>query len=325
VQWEQAGDALYQFLTAVNKVADDLVSAKSAYGQFEEQLYGDKFLQSISGVISAEQQQIDKANELAKAAGFASASQQDLAMIITAGSLQMQQAVATLSSGIIDDINAIYGAKKNTYDPNSTPGYIFAIQDNKNALNLSAMQDKARKDSAALDLIQKLGDLEFITKESTADVLKTYGLTPEQLGKTLGISGDLVSKDIEAAAKQAESLTDLVASSDEQSGLLQDILAAIQGKPLPYDLSQLIAPTASASVGGKPGGPIGGKPPGGSLTEKAIVAHTDTLYKSSATLSTSLDNNTAAVTDHTAALRGNRYETSWPRNTRTGMPRILQP
>jgi hypothetical protein len=260
-QWYAAGAALATYTSAVTDSASQIVAAKQKYAQFEMQLYGDDFISSFASIVSAEQQQIDTANQLAKAAGLAGASQEDLARIMAQGSLAVGQALAKLSAGIQQDVAAIYGAPMLGDGPNN----INVVANNKAALQAQAAATQAGQASAAYDLIQKIGDFAFASGKSTAEVLKQFGLTPDQLAKTLGTTADQVTKQIDAATKQAAALTTMSAQGDEQTGLLQDILATLQGKTLPYDISQLGAiPSVPLASAGKLGGPNSVAGPGSS-------------------------------------------------------------
>jgi hypothetical protein len=313
-QWYQAADALYQYTTAVTDSATSIADAKQKYGEFEIQLSGDSFLASFEKITAAEKSQIDQANALAIAAGNAGASQQDLADIVTASSLQMGQALAQLSDSIYQDIQAVYGPPA-SMDPNNPAAFAFGQQ----AAQAAQAQQAARTTSAAYDLIRKLGDYEFVSGKTTADVLKAFGLTPEQLAQTLGVSPDVINKDIEAAANQAAGLLKLAAASEAQSGILADILAAIQGKPLPFDLSSLIGINGS-KLSLAPGGDVPIKGGGGHIvpgpTAKSdLVNHADTVHKSSSSMAKALDRNTAALNAHAATLE-RRNTAPAPRNSR---------
>jgi hypothetical protein len=310
VQWYQAAEALFDYTKAVSDSANTVAKSKADYGNFEEQLYGDSFIQSFSNVIAQEQAQIDQANALAIAAGNAAASQQDLAEITTAGSLAIQQAIANLSVGINNDIAALYGMPTHATD---LAHQIYYSQQNQGQ---TAAAQHAQQQASALDLIQKLGDYEFISGKSVGDTLKNFNLSDTQLAKTLGVSADVIDQDIQAAADQAKALVTLTTQGEEQSGLLADILAALQGNPLPFDLNSLITPKdgPTSGTGTKPGANVGHLPPGGgtvvpgskSVAGAGSVDTAAIIYQGTAALSSSIDDNTAAVRRHTTVLSQQR-------------------
>ncbi len=249
-QWYQAGVALASYTKAVTDSATQLAQAQQQYAAFEMNLYGDQFINAFANAVQAEQQQIDQANALAKAAGLAGASQQDLTEIMTQGSFAIGKALADLANGIQADIATIYGAKVQ-----DDPSGMFAVSNNKAMVEAAAQQKQNQNISAAYDLIQKLGDFAFASGKSMDDVFKQFNIGPDQLAQTLGITPDQVRADFKLATDQAASLTTMAAQGAEQIGIQQDILAAIRGQPLPYDLSALVAPTVSAAApSDKPGG-----------------------------------------------------------------------
>jgi hypothetical protein len=240
VKWYAAGVALATYTSAVTDSANQLLNAKEQYAQFEAQLYGDNFISSFSSVIAAEQQQIDTANQLAKAAGLAGASQEDLARITAQGTAAVRKAIADLTTGIQSDIVSLFGASQVGYDSNNPFGPQYqqsqqAQQDQANAARISN----------AYDLIEKLGDYAFASGKTIDDVLKLFpGLSIDQIGGAAGITADDTRKQIQAAEDNAAALTNMLAQGDEQTGLLSNILATLQGNALPYDVSRLGAPPA---------------------------------------------------------------------------------
>jgi hypothetical protein len=240
VKWYAAGVALATYTGAVTDSANQLLNAKEQYAQFEAQLYGDNFISSFSSVIAAEQQQIDTANQLAKAAGLAGASQEDLARITAQGTAAVRKAIADLTTGIQSDIVSLFGASQVGYDSNNPFGPQYqqsqqAQQDQANAARISN----------AYDLIEKLGDYAFASGKTIDDVLKLFpGLSIDQIGGAAGITADDTRKQIQAAEDNAAALTNMLAQGDEQTGLLANILATLQGNALPYDVSRLGAPPA---------------------------------------------------------------------------------
>jgi len=251
-QWYAAGVALATYTAAVTSSAQQIGDAKQKYAAFEMQLRGDDFLQALSGTIAAEQQQIDTANALAKAAGLAGASQEDLARIMSQGSYQIGAALAKLTSDIAADVATINGAT----NAGNGPDDIYAVANNKAAVQAAQAQQQATQSAAAYDAIEKIGEYAFASGKSVADVLRTSGTSAEQLAKILGISPEQVTKQIAAAVDNAASLTKLAANGDVQTGLLANILAVLQGKTPTYDVSQLGAPpTIELSSTNKLGGP----------------------------------------------------------------------
>jgi hypothetical protein len=241
VKWYTAGVTLANYTSAVTDSANQLLNAKEQYAQFEAQLYGDQFISSFSSVIAAEQNQIDTANALAKAAGLAGASQEDLARITAQGTAAVRKAIADLTVGIQNDIIALNGGAL-MFGADATNPFGPQQQQAQKAQNDQA---NAAKVANAYDLIQKLGDYAFASGKSIDDVLKMFpGLNLDQIGGAAGISVEDTRKQIQAAEDNAAALTKMLAQGDEQTGLLSNILATLQGKPLPYDVSHLGAPPA---------------------------------------------------------------------------------
>jgi hypothetical protein len=248
---KQVSDAANAAADAAAKQAAALVAAKQKYADYEVATLGDAFTQSLVKTVEAENAQIAAVNAMAKAAGLAGASQQDLAYIMTQGSVAMAQALSQLSKAITADIASLY-ASSNQY----VGGAYFNITGGPNAAAnaaAKAAEAQAQKLATAYDLLQKLGDYTFASGGDVAATLKAFGLTPDQLAKTLGISKEQVNADIKAAADNDAALAKLATQSATANGLLEDILAAIQGKPLPFDVSKL-----GALPGERPGTGPGG-------------------------------------------------------------------
>lgn len=300
--WYAAGAALATYTGAVNDSANSILAAKQKYGQFELQLYGDDFLNSFTSVIAAEQQQIDTANQLAIAAGLAGASQEDLARITAQGSLQVGQALAKLTQGIQQDVQALLG-------PQNIAGFddTNVVANNKAAIDAQNAASQANRTGAAYDVIQKLGDVAFASGKSVADVLKQEGISADAIAAALGTSADDVMKQIDAAEKEAGYLANLNAQGDVQTGLLSNILAAIQGNPLPYNVSSLGAPPtvaldSSGKIGGpnKVAGPISGREMAQAVGDGTKTGQSDLV---------------SAIRDLLFELRGGRGGGSTNRNT----------
>jgi hypothetical protein len=240
VKWYTAGVALASYTSAVTDSANQLMQAKQQYAQFEMQLYGDDFLSSFASVVSAEQQQINTANQLAKAAGLAGASQEDLARITAQGTAAVRKAIADLTTGINNDIAALFGASLSGADANNPFGPQY-----QQAQKAAQDQANAQRISGAYDLIEKLGDYAFASGKTIDDVLKLFpSVSLDQIGSAAGISAEDARKQIQAAEDNAAALTKMAAQGDEQNGLLANILATLQGAPLPYSVSQLGTPPA---------------------------------------------------------------------------------
>lgn len=268
-QWYAAGVALANYTKSVSDSANALLSAKSQYAQFELQQYGDEFVSSIASIVAAEQNQIATANQLAIAAGLAGASQSDLARITAQGSIAMGQALGKLTQGIQSDVAILKG----NLGGGDGPGYINVVGNNKAAVIAAQNATKAQQSAAAYDVIEKLGNYIFASGKSASDIYKQFGITPEELARTLGTSADDVAKQIQSATDQAAALTNMAAQGDVANGLLQDILAAIQGTALPYDISRLgaIPTTPLASPGKLGGGPNQvNAPPAGKEMAQAV-------------------------------------------------------
>jgi hypothetical protein len=256
VMWLQAAEAL----EAVNTQLTAIAAANQKYADYEVQTQGDAFEQAMTGVIEGENAQIANANALAIAAGKAGASTQDLAVIMTAGSATLATAIATLTSGIVADINTLYGspiAESSASDPDG----MFLIQDGTAAAKQAAAQAHADALSTGSDLIQKLGDYMFASGDTVDEALKAFGLTTAQLGTTMGLSPAAIAKQIQVAEQQAAALVTMASQGVTQTGLLTDILAALQGKPLPFNLASLVAPVGYTPPGLYPH-PIVNRPDG---------------------------------------------------------------
>lgn len=246
-QWITAGLNLGAYTNAVTNSAN----AMQQLADFQVQLYGDQFVSAMAGAVEWEKKQIDTANQLARAAGEAGASQQTLAQIMTAGTVMMGKAVADLTTGIYSDIGTLYTALAPASSGNAYTDFGLNIgRVNPITGPDPAAQKQAQQQSAAYDLIAKLGDLEYITGKSVDDVLKQFNLTPEEIAKILGISPDQVKQDIDSQSKNDASMLKLVAQGDEQTGLLQDLVEIAQGKSPTYDWTGLGAPDTTSLSGG---------------------------------------------------------------------------
>jgi hypothetical protein len=304
-QWIAAGIALANYTNAVTTSAQK-------YADFQIASYGDAFISSMSGIIEAEQAQIETANELAQAAGLAGASQKDIANIMRMGSAQMGKAIADLTQGITGDISSLNNLIASTGD--STLNRIAEIQASIGAGgNYQQQQQHAQQVSTAYDLVQKLGDFSFGTGEDVDQVLKDFGLSPGAIGKILGENADQVRDQIKAAADQAAEMTNLVAVSEETNDILRDLLDVAQGKDPTVDLTKYTTAPSGDGGGGstKPRAATGTLPSGG-----YPAAMTSAMNSTTA----ALRSNTAATTAHAQELRNVRRYLPTPHNTRGLVP-----
>lgn len=268
-QWLTAADALAAVHAQMVSIADTLAANQQKYADFEVSTLGDSFVQSMVKVVESEKAQIDSANALAKAAGLSGASVSDLAYIMGSGSAALGAAIASLTTGIATDIQKIY-APKVTFAGD-------AVNFQAIAADAAARAQAAHADivMTGYDLIKKLGDYAFASGTTVSATLKQFGLSPEQLAATLGTTPDKINQQIAAAAKSAASLTTLASQGDTQTGLLQDILAALQGKAMPFDITTLVAPGVSAAAPGAKPAPhqVAGPGTGGEVVQVAKRAN----------------------------------------------------
>lgn len=230
VAWYQAGVALAN----VNTELQTMAAAQQKYADFEVSTQGDAFVQAMVKADEAESAQIDTANQLAEAAGKAGASQADLAVAVANGTVAVGEAIATLTQGIDSDIQNLFGIGAN--DGLTAMGVL-----DFNAIHAQQQAQQAQVASSAFDLIQKLGDFQFVSGSDPDKVLAGFGLTAEQLGAKIGETGDQVRQQIAAEASQAGSLVTMAAQGAQQIGLLTDLLEVMQGKPTTFDINSLSA------------------------------------------------------------------------------------
>lgn len=230
VSWYQAGVDL----AALNTAIQGTVDAMQKYADFEVSTQGDAFVQAMVKADEAESAQIDTANQLAEAAGKAGASQADLAVAVANGTVAVGEAIATLTQGIDSDIQNLFGIGA---DDGLTAMGVLDF----NAIHAQQQAQQAQVASSAFDLIQKLGDFQFVSGGNTNDILGSFGISAEQLGAKIGESGDQVRQQIAAEASQAGSLVTMAAQGAQQIGLLTDLLEVMQGKPTTFDINSLSA------------------------------------------------------------------------------------
>lgn len=281
--WYQAGvdfanltSQVGQLNDAAQKTADDvaaaaatLLAAQQQYADYQVSMQGDAFTQSLVKIVEQEKANIDSANALARAAGLAGASQKDLAAIIAQGTAAMGQALANLVTSIQQDIATLVGPVADIGPEPTSDGTARVLWKQQKAdadaasAKATAAADQASKMGAAYDLIQKLGDYSFISGKSSQDTLDAFTGSTSLIAQTLGLSPDDIKAQIEAQANSDAALTKIATQAETQTGLLENILAAIQGKALPFDVGSLAAPTVYTAAGGKTAPPpVATLPPG---------------------------------------------------------------
>jgi hypothetical protein len=179
--------------------------------------------------------------------------------------------------------------------------------------SVAALQQHAQQISTAYDLVQKLGDFSFGTREDVDTVLKDFGISPGAIGKILGENADQVREQIKAAADEAASMTDLVTINQETNDILSDLLDVMQGKSPSIDLSKYSTANASNNTGGsstKPSAATGTLPPGSYPS-----------YRGSPDVVSAVRENTAIQRQQLSTLRNVGRYVPTPRNTRN----ITQP
>jgi hypothetical protein len=188
----------------------------------------------------------------------------------------------------------------------------------KQLANQKAQEEAAQKLSDATALLTNLGKLGAFTGQNLQQLAQAFNIPLDQFAQLLGTDQNGLQAQYQTAVATAKAAMDTAANTDLANKLLANILAAQQGKPLPYSDAQLAASAAGvgATVGTKPGtGPIGGRPPGtgsatigGSGSTKPFV---DATLEGSDRVAAAIDENTAVI------RRAFGIPGGGPRNTRS--------
>lgn len=272
-QWIAAGLSLASFTAAVT-------DASQKYAAFEISNYGDAFVSAMAQIVTSEQTQIDTANQLAQATGKAGASQQDIADIMTQTSLQMGKAISDLTTGINQDLTTL-NAGNSSINPNSTQGYLSVFAGYGSG---SADAANSAQQSTAIDLLQKIGDYQYATGDTTAQAFAHFGVNTGMIAALLGESVDQVGKQVDQQAQTDASMINLVTLNQETNDILTDLLDVAQGKAPSVDLSTYGAPVVSRIA-----------PSGGSTGPQTRTAPTSASPTSSPDVVAAMDRNTAAT------------------------------
>jgi phage-related minor tail protein len=250
-------DELNKWLDAAGVLAlytNAVTSSAQAFAKNELALHNDDYLNALANATQWEEQQIETANQLAQAAGLASASQEDLAEITQQGTAAIGKAFVQLVGDIDSDLSDLH---LNGAGGTSDHDLLLATS-GTSGTDPHARAEQAQQKSTAYDLIQKLGDYAFASGETVEQALKDWNLTPDKLAKILGVDDQKVEDQLNSAKDSAASLTTLSTNSERELELLQNLIDVTQGKPPTYDISA--TPPATPGPVTKPGVGVGTLP-----------------------------------------------------------------
>jgi hypothetical protein len=133
----------------------------------------------------------------------------------------------------------------------------------KQLADQQAQQEASQKLSDATALLTNLGKLGAFTGQNLQQLAQAFNIPLDQFAKLFGTDQTGLQAQYQTAVDTAKAALDTATNTDLANKLLANILAAQQGKPLPYSDAQLNAAQAGvgAAVGTKPGGAHGYSPP----------------------------------------------------------------
>ena len=237
VQWLQ----LSQVLATVTQNTAQLADAQRQYNTFIAGVAGqtDPLVDQLMSILDWIGQTTAQANQLAQAAGQQGAAEADLIKIREAG----QQKVAQLTASIVADaqqrIGNLWGSEIERLQK--------LVQSSNESVRIAAgfelkQRQQAQQNAARLGdaraLAQDVASMMFIQQnKSAAEVAKELGFSLGDLAGELGLKGNELQAYIDKLVGNATAMADInksvTAGNETIASLLEDMLAVMQGQPLP--------------------------------------------------------------------------------------------